>query len=79
MKFRSITLEEKRKIKIEKLEAWHRWFAWTPIRLTVDNHEVRWMENVYRKGKLRHTDDGPYWQWKYADGAIDVIQIKEDR
>lgn len=34
--------------KRERLENWHRWFAWHPVR--VGEKECRWLEIVWRKG-----------------------------
>lgn len=48
----------------ERLETWHRWFAWCPIRM--GSHDCRWLEYVWRKGKFYpYTIIGPYWEWIY--------------
>jgi hypothetical protein len=33
--------------KIERLEKWHDWFAWRPVR--VGSHDCRWLEVIQRK------------------------------
>lgn len=40
-------LGETRYEKIARLEKWHRWFAWYPVR--VAEHDYRWLEIVERR------------------------------
>lgn len=75
MKFRILTADERADIRREKLSCWHKWFAWRPIRLTSDEHEVRWLEVVYRKGRLRGSEEGDFWKWKYADSSLDILKL----
>ena len=52
--------------KFERLENWHRWFAWHPVR--VGSHDCRWLEYVERKGTLHYYYDeygGHWWTWEY--------------
>jgi hypothetical protein len=78
MKFRMLTAAEREEIKAERLAAWHKWFAWYPIRLSADKHEIRWMETVYRRGKQRYCDGDSYYSWTYADNVMDVIRMVSD-
>ena len=42
--------------KIEQKKQWHRWFAWHPVVIGIneDNREVKvWLEYVLRKGEPR--------------------------
>lgn len=48
-----------------KLEDWHPWFAWRPIR--VASHDCRWLESIDRKG--RFTIHG--WIWDYRAAVND--------
>jgi hypothetical protein len=75
MKFRLLTAAERQEIKDTSRRQWHKWFAWYPVRLTTDCHEVRWLENVYRVGKSSYDGDGgTYWSWRYADNSFDVLR-----
>ena len=78
MKFRVLTAEEKAKLIREKKTSWHKWFAWKPIRLSSDEHEVRWLEFVYRKGVYRF-GESDQCEWKYADSSLDVLKLSEDK
>jgi hypothetical protein len=49
--------------KALRLENWHRWFAWYPVR--VGSHDCRWLEAVERKGTFRGWIGDPYWEWEY--------------
>jgi len=40
-------------------EAWHRWFAWRPVR--VASHDCRWLEYVERRGYYY----GDFWSYEY--------------
>lgn len=52
----------------EKREAWHKWFAWRPIRLA--SHDCRWLEIVYRKGEYYYNwDGGRGWDWEYKSAS----------
>jgi hypothetical protein len=66
MRFRSLTREELKALDKQKRETWHRWFAWKPVRLTSDEHEIRWMEYVYRRGKMHYSDADEWWKWQKA-------------
>lgn len=49
---------------------WHKWFAWHPVRMTHDAVELRWLENVCRRGERDDFNEG--WIWIYAD-SIDAV------
>lgn len=74
MKFRILTPEQRAEEREERLNAWHKWFAWRPIRMTDDQTDVRWLEFVYRKGRKRYSDDGGYWTWTYAETTFDILR-----
>lgn len=74
MKFRLLTSAERAELKKSRLTKWHKWFTWRPIRLTVDQHEVRWLETVYRVGRHLYCEDGSYYSWRYADNTADVLR-----
>lgn len=49
------TWEEKRK----RLEQWHRWFAWHPVK--VEDHDCRWFEVVERQRIYYRGMRGSWW------------------
>lgn len=48
--------------KAGRLDIWHRWFAWHPVRA---GEEVVWLEDVERKGELMYDSLSTYWAWEY--------------
>ena len=44
-----------------KLEDWHTWFAWHPVRC--DDNLYHWLEYVFRKGDFRGYGDDVYWEY----------------
>lgn len=44
--------------RYRRLEQWHRWFAWRPVR--VASHDCRWLEWIERKGTFYFE-----WRWEY--------------
>ena len=46
--------------KLAARTAWHRWFAWHPVR--VGSHDCRWLEYVERSGEPSYPDG---WDWEY--------------
>lgn len=34
--------------KIDRMEAWHTWFAWHPVR--INTYQFAWLERLERKG-----------------------------
>lgn len=64
--------------EIERLSTWHKWFAWRPVRLTHDHHEIRWLGFIYRKGRYNvYGDDGDKWKWKYVETEFDILKYDE--
>jgi len=55
------TFEEKR----ERLRAWHRWFAWYPIK--VADHDCRWLEFVERKRFSSYE----YWEYRARNSTVE--------
>lgn len=52
--------------KKQRLEAWHRWFAWHPAR--VHNEYLVWLEMIERKGEYGFHSRGAdvaTWGWQY--------------
>jgi hypothetical protein len=49
--------------KLARLEQWHRWFAWHPVRI---GEELLWLESVERLGKS-HGGYYPFWTWEYRE------------
>lgn len=49
--------------KKERLEKWHLWFAWHPVRL--HEGDCRWLEFVERKGSFASFYDTCEWNWEY--------------
>ena len=47
----------------ERLEKWHRWFAWRPVRL--GSRDCRWLEYIERKGNYVHCWQDAWWIWEY--------------
>lgn len=60
--------------RVSRLETWHRWFAWYPVRL--ENGDLVWFETVWRRGIYNPGgvmfDDSP-WVWLYSDEKETVI------
>lgn len=58
-----INCGETQKEKFSRLEQWHYWFAWYPVRL--GSRDCRWLETIERKGKYYggYSDIG--WVWEY--------------
>jgi len=48
-----------------RLENWHEWFAWRPVR--VGNRDCRWLEKVQRKGKYTYYGIDSCWLWEYKE------------
>jgi len=79
VKFRRPTSQEKREAKEKRLSAWHKIFAFWPRRLTHDQHEVCWLQYVYRRGTFKPSRDGPYWVWEYAESEFDILRIDDKK
>lgn len=68
MKFNcGMTRDAKRAIKHNRLENWHKKFAWLPIR--AGENDCRWLEFYDRKGtfntgRYEYSFNG-YWSWEY--------------
>ena len=85
MRFRTLSPEEKYELrkkrlaeKNARLNKWHRTFAWIPHRLAYDDHEILWLEFIYRKGKGFHDGDGgTVYRWIYAESELDILKIDE--
>jgi hypothetical protein len=59
---------ETRQAKIKRLEQWHDWFAWHPVRLG-ENH-CRWLETIQRKGSLKWGEyPDEWWEWEYKKAS----------
>ncbi len=59
------TRAQKRAEKIERLQNWHKWFAWRPVR--VGNNDCRWLELVERRGELIYQGSiSESWRWCYC-------------
>jgi len=55
--------------KIDRLERWHKWFAWHPISIEhADGSESKiWFETVDRKGTQHGGYDVDWWDWRYKE------------
>jgi hypothetical protein len=65
-----LTSDAKWKIKKNRLENWHKWFAWYPvtIEITEDGHKVKvWWEKLWRIGTFHPGCDYGYWTWEYKE------------
>lgn len=47
-----------------RLENWHRFFAWYPVK--IKDHDCAWMEWVLRKGKFTCSWGDADWTWSYS-------------
>jgi hypothetical protein len=87
MKFRVLSPKEKwarRKKELEernaRLTKWHRIFALWPRRLSSDEHEIVWLQYIYRKGKSRSDGDGGrYYDFLYVETELDILKTDFDR
>lgn len=52
-----------RYLRLEKMKAWHEWFAWYPVKIS--QYKMCWMEKCYRcyKGE----DYNGKQQWEHKD------------
>ena len=57
------SLAERAIKRTRRLEQWHPWFAWRPIR--VDARTCVWLEFIERKGIRQYSYGGPGWCWSY--------------
>lgn len=64
MKFHCKT-PETRHAFIKRIEQWHRWFAWYPVR--VAENDCRWLEVVERKGTQESSWDDEWIEWRYRE------------
>lgn len=59
--------------KRARLESWHDWFAWYPVKagITENGHWVKvWLVTVERKGIIRYDwQGGNIWCWTYREKA----------
>lgn len=46
-----------------RLEQWHRWFAWYPVKIS--NHDCRWFETIERRGTFWSPWGDAFWHWTY--------------
>lgn len=74
IRFKLLTAAEKEQLKIDKMMAWHKWFAWKPVRLSYDHHEIRWLGFIYRKGIQRWNDGERYFEWQYVENEFDLLK-----
>lgn len=87
MKFRVLSPAEKwqrRKKELEERDArltkWHRIFALWPRRLSSDEHEIVWLQYIYRKGKCRSdSEGGRYYDFLYVETELDILKTDFDR
>jgi hypothetical protein len=56
-----------RETKLERLQKWHLWFAWHPVRL--GENDCRWLEWVQRKGKYWGNWAADGWDWEYQEAT----------
>lgn len=78
IRLKVLTAPEKEKIRREKLSSWHKWFAWRPVRLEHDKHEVRWLGWILRKGRICYdVEHCQYWDWKYAETELDILKQEQ--
>lgn len=59
----------------DRLEAWHSWFAWHPVRVRVDlegREVMAWFETLERKWVVTNPhnwlDDGGHWEYLLPKG-----------
>ena len=72
------TYEERCRLRRERLQVWHRKFAWTPVRLSHDEHEIRWLQFIYRKGKHVYMGQGDWdHTWIYAETEFDILKVSK--
>jgi hypothetical protein len=58
MKFDCVETIKEKKIRLEQ---WHDWFAWYPVR--VGSHDGRWLETIKRQGLFDSCDR--LYAWRY--------------
>ena len=79
IRLRMLTKTEREFRKYQRLSHWHKWFAWKPVRLTCDRHEIRFLGFIYRKGRSVNGHEGEsWWIWEYAETSFDVLKIDRD-
>lgn len=75
IRLRIMPAAERRAKADQRVQRWHKWFAWKPVRLTSDHYEVRFLCFVYRRGRKYWHQDGHSWEWTYADNEFDMLKI----
>jgi hypothetical protein len=65
---RWVTREYVRTVQARRRSVWHRWFAWYPVIVSVEeefDHWV-WLERLERKWSLgRYGDQKGHWRYRY--------------
>jgi hypothetical protein len=61
--------------KFNRLENWHRYFAWHPCGCFVNEstQKIIWLEYVLRKGTPEQSDVG-YWNWAWEYKEFELNQ-----
>lgn len=65
---------ETREEKEVRLSQWHKHFALFPVKIT--DHDYRWLETVWRKGKLCYNDIAWSWEYKAFNDTDEMDQRK---
>lgn len=52
----------------ERMENWHRIFAWVP-HYCPDIDRCIWLEHIWRRGEFHSYSYDPYWSWEYQQGV----------
>lgn len=63
MRFRIGNTQEQIDAWVRRVEDWHDWFAWRPVRLRMG--EWVWLETVQRKGEWHDWDEDSRWLFEY--------------
>ena len=74
MKFNIKSITRKRQDRYERVTQWHRWFAWTPTRISPN--EVVWFTDCARVGS---SITGEKYKWTYKpieEHIIDTLAEK---
>lgn len=72
MRFPSIDRYQKRCEEIDRIESWHKWFAWYPVRIST--LERAWLETVERKGTW-FSQLG--WSFEYRSAPTPVTRAQD--
>jgi hypothetical protein len=76
MKFTILTDADRRAFEMAKYSAWHKKFAWVPVRMSNDPTAVIWFEFYLRKGRVtNYSSKKLQWDWESVESSFDILKM----